>query len=184
MPITVSQPIITWEKLPFDFPLPDDPVDNLNQPTLAAALTESLELAGRLQPQTLIGTNFGICATVDGKLVIKAPDWFYVPSVLPTNPPNQTRRTYTPNLEGEVPAIVMEFLSETEGGEYSIKSKYPPGKWYYYERILQVPTYAIFEPDAGWLEVYQLDASGRYQLTLPDANGRYPIASMRLFLGV
>jgi hypothetical protein len=78
----------------------------------------------------------------------------------------------------------MEFLSETEGGEYSIKSKYPPGKWYYYERILQVPTYAIFEPDAGWLEVYQLDASGRYQLTLPDANGRYPIASMRLFLGV
>lgn len=184
MPITVSQPIITWEKLPSDFPLPDDPVDNLNQPTLAAALTESLELAGRLQPHTLIGTNFGICATVDAKLVIKAPDWFYVPSVLPTNPPNQTRRSYTPNLEGEVPAIVMEFLSETEGGEYSIKSKYPPGKWYYYERILQVPTYAIFEPDAGWLEVYQLDASRRYQLTLPDANGRYPIASMRLFLGV
>lgn len=184
MLITQSIPVITWEKLPPDFPLPDDPVDNLNQPTLAAALTESLEVAGRIQPQMLIGTNFGICATVDGKLVIKAPDWFYVPSVLPTNPPHQTRRSYTPNLEGEVPGIVMEFLSDTEGGEYSIKSKYPPGKWYYYERILKVPTYAIFEPNAGWLEVYQLDESGRYQLISPDANGRYWIANIGLFLGI
>ncbi len=184
MPITESQPAITWEKLPFDFALPDDPVDNLNQPLLAAALTESLELAGFIQPQILIGTNFGICATVDSKLVIKAPDWLYVPSVLPTNPPNQTRRSYTPNLEGDIPAIVMEFLSETEGGEYSIKSKYPPGKWYYYERILQVPTYIIFEPDAGWLEVYQLDTARRYQLVSPDENRRYWVSSMRLFLGV
>lgn len=184
MLITQSIPVITWEKLPPDFPLPDDPVDNLNQPTLAAALTESLEVAGRIQPQMLIGTNFGICATVDGKLVIKAPDWFYVPSVLPTNPPNQTRRSYTPNLEGEVPGIVMEFLSDTEGGEYSIKSKYPPGKWFYYERILKVPTYAIFEPEAGWFEVYQLDESGRYQLISPDANGRYWIANIDLFLGI
>jgi hypothetical protein len=113
MPITQSQPVITWEKLPADFPLPDDPVDNLNQPTLAAALTESLELAGRIQPQMLIGTNFGICATVDGKLVIKALDWFYVPSVLPTNPRHQTRRSYTLNWEGGVPGIVMEFLIES-----------------------------------------------------------------------
>ncbi|GET44520.1 hypothetical protein MiSe_93500 [Microseira wollei NIES-4236] len=112
----------------------------------------------------LVGTNFGIGAIVEDNLVIKAPDWFYVRSVLPTNPPNQTRRSYTPNLQGEVTAIVMEFLSETEGGEYSIKSKYPPGKWYYYERILQVPNYAIFALDAGWLELYQLDDGGRYQL--------------------
>ena len=185
MSTTVSEPIITWEKLPDDFPLPDDPVDNINQPLLAAALTESLEVAGRIQPSMLIGTNFGICATVDGKLVILAPDWFYICSVLPlTLPPNQNRRSYTPRLQGEVPAIVMEFLSETDGGEYSIKAKYPPGKWYYYERILQVPMYGIFEPEAGWLEVYQLDASGRYQLASPDANGHYPIADIGLFLGV
>jgi hypothetical protein len=36
---------ITWEKLPDDYKLPDDPVDNINQPALAAALTESLQLA-------------------------------------------------------------------------------------------------------------------------------------------
>jgi hypothetical protein len=38
--------IITWEKLPDDFILPDEPVDNNLQPLLAAALRESLELAG------------------------------------------------------------------------------------------------------------------------------------------
>nr|WP_307731689.1 Uma2 family endonuclease [Microseira wollei] len=136
----------------------------INQPLLAAALTKALELSGRIGESMLVGTNFGIGAIVEDNLVIKAPDWFYVRSVLPTNPPNQTRRSYTPNLQGEVTAIVMEFLSETEGGEYSIKSKYPPGKWYYYERILQVPNYAIFALDAGWLELYQLDDGGRYQL--------------------
>lgn len=57
MSTTVSEPIITWEKLPDDFPLPDAPVDNINQPLLAAALTESLELAGRIQPSMLMDTT-------------------------------------------------------------------------------------------------------------------------------
>ena len=39
-----KSPPITWEKLPDDFILPDEPVDNNLQPLLAAALRESLEL--------------------------------------------------------------------------------------------------------------------------------------------
>jgi hypothetical protein len=31
---------ITWEKLPDDFVLDDEPVDNINQPSLAAALSQ------------------------------------------------------------------------------------------------------------------------------------------------
>jgi Uma2 family endonuclease len=184
MTIAAGQPVVTWEPLVADFQLDDEPVVNLSQPLLAAALTEALELAGRLEPTMLLGTNLGVCATVDGQLVIKAPDWFYVRALLPNIPPNPNRRSYTPNLEGDVPAIVMEFLSETEGGEYSIKSKHPPGKWYFYERILKVPTYAIFDPQAGWIEVYQLDALGRYQLQQADANDRYWIEAIGLFLGV
>lgn len=184
MPVNTTELNITWEKLPDNFVLDDEPVDNINQPVLASALTEALELSGKLQESMLVGTNFGICATVEGKTVVKAPDWFYIRSVQPTTPPNQNRRSYTPNLEGEVPGAVMEFLSETEGGEYSIKSKYPPGKWYYYERILQVPNYVIFEPNAGWVELYQLNASGRYQVAPADANNRYWIPQIGLFLGV
>ncbi|MHC5720169.1 MAG: Uma2 family endonuclease, partial [Nostoc sp.] len=79
---TLSQDYqITWEKLPDDYKLPDDPVDNINQPALAAALTQSLELAGKLPPNALTPTNYGICATLNGKIVVKAPDWAYIPKI-------------------------------------------------------------------------------------------------------
>jgi len=74
---------ITWEKLSEDFILPDDPVDNNLQPLLAAVLRESLELAGLVLESMLIATNFGICATVNAKTVIKASDWVYIPEVKP-----------------------------------------------------------------------------------------------------
>jgi hypothetical protein len=73
-------PSITWEKLPPDFVLPDDPVDDNLQPILAAALRESLELASLILESVIIATNFGICATVNGKTVVKAPDWVYIPT--------------------------------------------------------------------------------------------------------
>ncbi|MGB3651728.1 MAG: Uma2 family endonuclease [Rivularia sp. (in: cyanobacteria)] len=171
---------ITWEKLPDDFVLDDEPVDNINQPLLAAALTESLEIAGKLPANALTTTNYGICAKLNNKFVVKAPDWAYVPSIKSRE---EVKRSYTPRLQGDIPVIVMEFLSDTEGGEYSSKPTYPPGKWFFYEQILQVPNYAIFEPDTG-LEVYQLDDSGQYKLQTADANNRYWIAQMQLSLGV
>jgi hypothetical protein len=72
-------------------------------------------------------SNFGLCAKVNDKIVVKAPDWVYVPSVLPAEP-GEVRRSYTRNAEGEVPAVVMEFLSDTDGSEYSNKPTYPYGK--------------------------------------------------------
>ncbi len=181
-PETKTKYTITWEKLPEDFKLPDAPVENIDQPLLAAALRESLELAGFILASMLIASNFGLCAKVNDKTIVKAPDWVYVPSVLPAEA-GEVRRSYTPNAEGEVPAVVMEFLSDTDGSEYSIKPTYPYGKWRFYERILQVPVYVIFEPKSGALEVYRL-VSGQYELQDADANGRFWIESMGLFLGV
>ncbi|MEG4215418.1 hypothetical protein QUA27_04300 [Microcoleus sp. Pol14C6] len=43
---TKTQYTVTWEKLPDDFKLPDEPVENIDQPLLAAALREALDLAG------------------------------------------------------------------------------------------------------------------------------------------
>jgi hypothetical protein len=125
--IANSAPLtVTWEKLPDDYVLLDDPVGNINQPALAAALTESLELAERLPETAISFTNYGICATVNNKIVVKAPDWGYVASI--RVPRQDIDRSYTPQLQGEIPAIVMEFLSEAEGTEYSTKPTYPPGK--------------------------------------------------------
>ncbi|MFB2833858.1 Uma2 family endonuclease [Floridanema evergladense] len=173
---------ITWEKLPDDFKLDDDPVDNINQPAIAAALTESLQLAGRIPANAITFTNYGICATVNGKIVVKAPDWGYVPAISVTR--EEVDRSYTPRLEGDIPAIVMEFISDTDGTEYSTKPTYPPGKWFFYEQVLRVPNYAIFHPANGVLEVYQLDDTGRYKLREPDPNNRFWIAEMNLFLGI
>jgi Uma2 family endonuclease len=172
---------VTWEKLPDDYVLPNDPVDNINQPLLAAALTESLEIAGKLPATALTTTNYGICATVNGRMVVKAPDWGYIPNIRVSR--EEVKRSYTPRLQGDIVVVVMEFLSDTEGGEYSVKPTYPPGKWFFYEQILQVPNYALFEPDTGTLEVYQLNDSGQYKLQQSD-NNRYWIAQMNLFLGV
>jgi hypothetical protein len=126
----MATPTVTWEKLPDDFQLEEQPVENTGQPLIAGALREILELMGYIKPEMLIASNFGLCATVNDELVIKAPDWVYVPSVLP-EAPGKDRKSYTPRLEGDIPSIVMEFLSETDGGEYSVKRTYPPGKWFF-----------------------------------------------------
>ncbi len=129
MVLTLAKPEITWEKLPDDFVLPDEPVDNINQPPLAAALTNSLAVANLLPPEAITFTNYGICATVHGRVVVKAPDWGYVRAIRVSR--GEINRSYTPRLQGEIPTIVMEFLSDTEGSEYSTKKKYPPGKYFF-----------------------------------------------------
>ncbi len=175
-------PQVTWNKLPDNFILPNDPVDNQLQPLLAEALRESLELAGLCTELMLITTNFGLCATVGGKTVVKAPDWVYIPKVKSLSE-GIIRRSYTPKLEGDLPLLVLEFISETEGGEYSINSHYPYGKWYFYERILQVPLYGIFHPKTGELDLFRL-VNGRYESQVPNENNHFWIAEMNLFLGV
>jgi hypothetical protein len=173
---------VAWERLPDDFKLPDDPVDNVNQPALAAALTDSLNQAGLIADTALTMTNYGVCATVNDRIVVKAPDWAYVAQT--TVPRAEIERSYTPHLQGDIPTIVMEFLSQTVGDEYSSKPTYPPGKWFYYEAVLQVPYYAIFEPASGNLELYRLQENGRYKIEIMAENGLYWIESMQLFLGV
>ncbi|MEA5467668.1 Uma2 family endonuclease [Spirulina sp. 06S082] len=173
---------ITWELLPDDFVLDDEPVDNVNQPPLAAALTESLELAGKLPDRALVATNYGICATMNGKIAIKAPDWVYVPQISVSRA--QVLRSYTPHRQGDAPLIAIEFLSDTDGGEYSSKRTYPPGKWFFYEQILQIPHYLIFEPNTGRLEVHRLQESGVYELRSPEASDRYWIEELGLAIGV
>ena len=172
---------VTWNKLPDDFMLPDDPVDNNLQPLLAEALRESLELARLFLESALIATNFGICATVADKTVVKAPDWVYIADVKPLSE-GVIHRSYTPNIDGDRPLIALEFISETEGTEYSINPHYPYGKWYFYERILQVPFYGIFHPKTGTLDLYRL-VEGRYELQIPNENKHFWIPEMNLFLG-
>ena len=154
---------VIWEKLPEDFVLTDDPVESMAQPLLAAALTEALGLADLITSQILIATNLAICAKMNGKIVVKAPDWFYVPKVFPLEK-GVMSRSYTPHTEGDVPIVGMEFLSDIDMGEYSVRSRYPYGTMWYYEQILRIPIYVIFDPTDGMLEVRKLNSSGWYEI--------------------
>ena len=176
------EPIVTWEALPTDFVLPDDPVENIQQPPLAAALTDALGADRRIQPEMLIGSNFGLVATVNKKTIVKAPDWFYVSQVHPVAE-GTIRRSYTPNLDGAPVAIAMEFLSQEEGGELSVRSTPPYGKLYFYEQILQVPTYVTYDPYEPSLEVRCLQ-NGRYAVQEAEAQRRVWIPELNLFLGI
>jgi hypothetical protein len=173
---------VTWEKLPADYRLPDDPVDNIAQPLIAAALTDSLENAGRLPETAATTTDYGICATLEGNIIVKAPDWSFIPRI--TVPRSEIERSYTPNLQGDPLLIVMEFLSATESEEFSVKKTPPVGKWFFYEQVLRVPIYAIFDPDSGSLEVNRLNANGIYRPVLMNEDLRYWIEEINLFLGV
>jgi Uma2 family endonuclease len=159
--------------------LDDTPVENDAQPLLAGALRESLELSDRIPPESLVLSNFGLCAQIGDNLTLKAPDCFYTARV---NEPGIARKSYTPNLEGEVPAIVVEFISDADGEEYSSRPVAPFGKWYFYEQILKVPVYVIFYPDLGLLELYNL-TDGRYVLEQPNVEGRHWIVALGLLLG-
>ncbi|MGB7443853.1 MAG: Uma2 family endonuclease [Coleofasciculaceae cyanobacterium] len=179
---TQQKPTVTWNPLPADFTLPDDPVENIQQPILAAALTDALGTRGYIKPEMLIGSNFGLVATVNNKIVVKAPDWFYVPQVHPVEA-KTIRRSYTPHEEGKPVAVVMEFLSDTEGGELSVRSTPPYGKLYFYEQILQVPTYVTYDPYELSMEVRRLE-EGKYILQSADENQRWWIPELELFLGI
>jgi hypothetical protein len=177
---TKVSPKIVWEVPPPDFEIPDEPMDNCDQSLLAEALRDALSVAKRLLDNQFCATSVAVCAQVNGKTVTKAPDWLYVPYVHPTN---QSRSSYTPYAEGQLPTIVMEFLSDKKRREYDNSPFYPYGKWYFYETILKVPWYVIFEPNKGKLEVYRLEA-GSYKKQTADNKGRYWIDSMELFLGM
>jgi len=169
--------------LPDDFILPDDPVEDADQPLLAAALRQPITAVPDLLADALIVSNFALCAAINERIICKAPDWMYVRPVKPWQS-TKIRRSYTPHTEGSIPQVVMEFLSETYGEEYSVESTQHVGKWFFYEQVIQVPIYVIFRPQAGNVEVYALE-NGRYNKPRkPNELGRYWIPGLDLFLGV
>lgn len=178
----VNQLSITFPLLPEDFILPDDPVENTDQPLIAAALRQPLTAFPDLVQDALIVSNFALCAAIEERMICKAPDWMYVKPVQPWKS-SQPRRSYTPHTQGIVPQVVMEFLSATYGEEYSMESTESVGKWFFYEQVIQVPNYVIFRPETGRVEVYALE-DGRYRLQTLDETGRYWISGLDLFLGV
>jgi Uma2 family endonuclease len=178
-------PVASLVPTHLDLPETDGkPVENAYQPL------QSMLLTGCLTPvldrfhtdgNYFIGADTGIYwRRTDNPLEgCKAPDWYYVPSV-PRLLEGTYRRSYVLWEEYARPLIVIEYVS----GDGSEERDETPrtGKFWVYERAIQSTFYAIHDPDAERMDVFEL-VRGRYQPLPRDASGRFRIPAMEVDLG-
>ncbi|MUG92944.1 Uma2 family endonuclease [Scytonema sp. UIC 10036] len=178
--------------------LPDEDgtfVKNFQEHPQSLILTDSIgPVLEKIHPdgQYAIGQDCGIYwrETDPPEKGAEAPDWFYVGGVPPTIN-GEIRRSYVLRLEYIRPLIALEFasgdgseerdttpLSRNKEGEI-IK----PGKFWVYERIINIPYYGIYEIKTGNLEVYKL-VGGSYRKMQPNVQGRYLIEPLEVELGL
>lgn len=109
-----------------------------------------------------------------------APDWCYIPHVSPTIN-GQLRRSFVMWQEAILPLIALEFVSGSGAEE---RDQTPvKGKFWVYERAIQIPFYGIYEVNKAKIEVYQL-VNGRYEKMLPNDRNHYPIEPLKVELGI
>ncbi len=104
---------------------------------------------------------------------------------------SEIRRSYVLWRELITPLIVLEFASGSGKEERDTTPLSPdqteagtrPGKFWVYERIIEVPYYGIYEIKRGKLEMYHL-VHGQYRQLEPNQRGHYPIEPMSVELGL
>lgn len=177
--------------LPDHTQLPDKDrnfVKNYQEPPQGDLLTDSITpVLQKLHPDGnyCIGRDCGIYWRLpDPPEAIEkgaeAPDWFYIPNVPPTID-GQIRRSYVLWQETTIPLIALEFVS---GNGTEERDQTPiKGKFWVYERAIQIPFYGIYEVNKAKVEVYQL-FNGRYQKMKPNERGHYPIEPLKVELGI
>lgn len=183
---------IDWAtNLPDHTQLPDQDgnfVKNYQEPPQGDLLTDSITpVLKKLHPDGnyCIGRDCGIYWRLPDppespEKGAEAPDWFYIPNVPPTIN-GQIRRSYVLWQETTLPLIALEFVSGSGAEE---RDQTPvKGKFWVYERAIQIPFYGIYEVSKAQVEMYQL-MNGRYQKMTPNSRGHYPIEPLEVELGI
>jgi len=140
----------------------DTPVDSIFSQSQMRLLTEPLLSSWRTERSFVALSNVGLFSAINRPPVV--PDVLLSLDVsLPENTREKANRCYFLWLFGKAPDVVIEIVSNKEGGEADRKVAE-------YARI-GVPYYAIFDPDLHimpqTLTFYEL-RGGRY-VTLPEA---------------
>jgi len=187
-PIISTVPSELPTSLPDHTQLPESDgtfVKNFQEHPQSILLTDSLTpVLQRLHPDGhyCIGQDSGIYwrLTEPPEKGAEAPDWFYVPNVLPTLG-GKMRRSYVLWQEIVSPLIVLEFVSG-DGREERDTTPYA-GKFWVYEQAIRVPFYGIYEVSKASVEVYYL-VEGRYRPLTANERGHYPIPPLQIELGI
>ena len=166
----------------------DNFVKNYQEPPQGDLLTDSITpILQKLHPDRhyCIGRDCGIYWRLPDppEPVVKgavSPDWFYVPNVTPTIN-GEVRRSFVMWQETIQPLIALEFVSGNGAEE---RDQTPvKGKFWVYERAIQIPFYGIYEVNKAQVEMYQL-VNGRYRQMIPNDSDRYLIEPLKVELGI
>ena len=95
---------ITWEPLPEDYPIPDDPVEDTEHPLIAEALKNPIYQVPELRQQAFMASHFALYAKVNNRTICQGPDWMYV-SPVSRDFACGYHRSYTPHAEGPIPLL-------------------------------------------------------------------------------
>ncbi|MDX2256898.1 MAG: Uma2 family endonuclease [Pseudanabaenaceae cyanobacterium bins.39] len=194
---TVSEVATQVPHLPIALPdhkqLPESDgtfVKNFQEHPQSIVLTSSIiPILDKLHPDGCycIGQDSGIYwrLTEPPEKGAEAPDWFYVPNVLPMLD-GEYRRSYVLWKEFVAPLIAIEFVSGSGAEE---RDRTPPsdnhkaGKFWVYEQAIRIPYYVIFDARRNNLEAYNLVA-GQYIKMQPNDRGHLEITPMGVELGL
>jgi Uma2 family endonuclease len=191
MLIQSESPIIPRQTLPTMYDLPSE---NPEEPGLPDEfhLWQSILLALTFIPinwnpnQVFKACDLNLYYDVNHPQWYKRPDWFGVVGVDRLYEGHDTRLSYVIWQEKISPFVVVELLSpDTEDEDFGRtvpKAGNPPPKWQVYEKILQVPYYAIFSRYTNELQAFHLTDSRYEAVTLTD--NRLLMPELGLSLGL
>lgn len=179
---------LPFEQMPDHTQLPEEDgsfVKNFQEHPQSVLLTESIwPILEKLHPdkQFAIGQDSGIYWRLaePPEKGATSPDWFYVPNVSPTLD-GQMRRSYVMWQEYVAPFLVIEFVSQTDGGEYD---RTPiEGKFWIYERVIRPAFYAIYNATDGLVDLYHL-VENSFRPIPPNERRHFPIPQLGIELGI
>jgi len=138
------------------------------------------------QNKIFLASNLNLYYDLQNYHWYKKPDWFAVVGVNRLYEQRDLRLSYVIWQEEVSPLIVVELLSPgTEDEDLGRKLrdvKQPPGKWEVYERILQIPYYAVFDRYKYEFRLFELRNDWYAEVELSD--NKFWIPELELGLGV
>ncbi len=145
----LAKPWPTMYDLPYDKTLEEPGLPDTFHDIQPQLLSETFCPANYSPDQVFVASDLNLYYDLAHDHWYKRPDWFAVVGVPPLYDQHDLRFSYVVWDEPVKPLIVVELLSfgtedEDLGKTLHTNDAEPPGKWEVYERILNIPYYAVF----------------------------------------
>lgn len=168
-----------------DLPCEDGAMENTFDHAQSSLLKEPLlTILHKLHPDgrfcVVHDTGFFYWHDETRRSMAVVPDWAYVPW-LPMLKNGEPRRSFISWAEPFCPVVVLEYVSDTDGGE---RDRTPEeGKFWIYEKFIRPLNYGIYDVLQEQLEMYRWMPTGFEPMAAND-KGRFFVPQLGLALGV